>query len=263
MDTQELPVIQELVEPVSLEEDAEINLEERIARLVDRIVLLPTWIKTGVALSLAALIVLFGFRLPWLQASESIDNRIPQVSTTVEATSTSVEPDFISVHVAGEVNGPGVVQMEPGDRVIDAIKKVGGITDVADTTSLNLAAPLVDGTQVFVPQRQTPSTFQRSNTELEGEIAPETNVVSSPPITTNPIYSPTSQVADTTVMQLVNPNTATLVQLETLNGIGPALAQAIVDERQFNEFSTPEDLLKVSGIGEAKLEKFREDLVFN
>ncbi len=265
MDTQELPVIPETIDPVAQLEGEQVPLEERVARLIDRLVLVPSWIKATVALSLAAGIVLFGFRLPWLQASESIDARIPQATTAVITSSTTTDPEFISVHVAGEVNGPGVVQMEPGDRVIDALKQVGGITDDADTASLNLAAPLVDGTQVFVPARRPVTTLQRESSATANQQSVDTEVSVNPAVTTNPIYSPTGQASleGSTAFQPVNPNLATLAQLQTLNGIGPALAQAIVDERQVNEFSTPDDLLRVSGIGEAKLEKFREDLVFN
>ena len=266
MDTQEIPIIVEPLDPLLGQQAQPVGIEERIARLIDKLVLLPSWVKAAIGISLASVIVMFGFRLPWLQASESMDDQIPQISTAASTETTVVELEAFSVHVAGEVNGPGVVEVEPGARVIDALKLVGGITDDADTSALNLAAPLVDGTQVFVPARPTVTARQSLDNEIAEQASLQNASSTAPQVTTNPIYAPVrgeDTQASSTLPQIVDPNTATVAQLQVLNGIGPALAQAIIDERETTTFSTPDDLLGVSGIGEAKLEKFRDDLVFN
>jgi competence protein ComEA len=133
------------------------------------------------------------------------------------------------VDVAGWVRHPGVYTFEAGARVVDAIEAAGGARSGAELSALNLAAPLVDGTQVLVPKA--------------GE-APPPGV--APPGGTAP-------------GALVNVNTATAAELETLPGIGEVIAQAIIDHRTENgPFASVEELLDVTGIGDATLENIRE-----
>jgi competence protein ComEA len=133
------------------------------------------------------------------------------------------------VDVAGWVRRPGVYEFAEGARVIDAIEAAGGARPGALLQSLNLAAPLVDGTQILVPK--------------EGAAPPDGG----------------SGVASGSVPGLVNVNTATNAELETLPGIGEVIAQAIVDHRtEHGPFATVDQLLDVSGIGDATLESIRE-----
>jgi competence protein ComEA len=134
----------------------------------------------------------------------------------------------VVVDVDGEVRRPGVVTLPQGARVIDAIKRAGGTTRKADTGSLNLAQVLVDGAQVVVA----------------GSVA--TSQGSSSALSTSPSAVPTtSGVA-------VNINTATEAELDTLPGIGPVLAAAIVQWRTENGgFTSVDQLQEVSGIGPA------------
>jgi competence protein ComEA len=133
------------------------------------------------------------------------------------------------VDVAGWVRRPGVYEFAEGARVIDAIEAAGGARPGALLQSLSLAAPLVDGTQILVPK--------------EGAAPPDGG----------------SGVASGSVPGLVNVNTATNAELETLPGIGEVIAQAIVDHRtEHGPFATVDQLLDVSGIGDATLESIRE-----
>jgi competence protein ComEA len=134
----------------------------------------------------------------------------------------------VVVDVDGEVRRPGVVTLPQGSRVVDAIDRAGGTTPKADTGSLNLAQVLVDGAQVVVP----------------GSVGAGQG--SSSALTTSPSAMPsTSGVA-------VNINTATEAELDTLPGIGPVLAAAIVQWRTENGgFSSVDQLQEVSGIGPA------------
>ncbi|HKN48979.1 MAG TPA: ComEA family DNA-binding protein, partial [Actinomycetota bacterium] len=135
----------------------------------------------------------------------------------------------VVVDVAGWVRHPGVYQLHQGDRVIDAIRRAGGPRPGADLTSINLAALLTDAEQVVVGRagaRAGPPSSVGSGAGGSGGGSGG----------------------------LVNINTATLDQLETLPGIGPALGQRIVDYRtQHGPFHSVEDLLNVSGIGEKRL----------
>jgi competence protein ComEA len=143
--------------------------------------------------------------------------------------SAPASPVAIFVHVAGRVRRPGVYELAEGSRVIDGIEAAGGARPDAYLDGLNLAAVLVDGQQILVPKR-TPGGG--------GGTGPG-------PTSTGPA--------------LVNLNTASAAELETLPGIGEVIAQAIVDHRTENgPFGTVEDLLDVSGIGDATLAEIRD-----
>jgi competence protein ComEA len=136
------------------------------------------------------------------------------------------------VDVAGAVRKPGVFEFQPGDRVIDAVERAGGALEKADLTLLNLAAPLTDGQQILVPKKgETPS---------------------GTPITGGVSGGPTA---------LVNINSADEATLETLNGVGPVLAAAIIQYRtEHGPFASVDQLDEVSGIGPATLEDLRSQV---
>lgn len=159
-----------------------------------------------------------------------VEAGIPFATTTPSVTVVSTVPETALVHVAGAVARPGVVALEPGSRIGDALTAAGGPTAEADVHQLNLAAPVVDGLQVRVP--------------VEGEKVSPTGQVARPELDVAGGPGP------------VDVNTATPAELETLPGIGPALAAAIVEWRSTNgPFAEPGDLLAVPGIGPAKLDR--------
>lgn len=142
----------------------------------------------------------------------------------------------IQVYVNGQVTAPNVYELPPNSRVGDAIEAAGGWTVEANTAVVNLAQPLVDGMQIYVP----------SEVEVV-EILPP--VVSEPDLFTRS----GDGIDVTNVGGLVNINSAGLEELDGLPGIGPSTAQKILDYREENgRFSTIEELMNVSGIGEAK-----------
>ena len=150
------------------------------------------------------------------------------------ATAASPTPALIIVDVAGWVRRPGVYEFRQGDRVVDAIRMAGGAKHGADLMSINLAALLTDGQQIVVLRRGR-----------AGPSGAAGGGGSGPPGTGG-------------AEPLVNLNTATVDQLESLPGIGPALAQRILDYRQeHGPFRSVEDLTKVSGIGEKRLADLR------
>jgi competence protein ComEA len=137
----------------------------------------------------------------------------------------------VFVHVAGAVRRPGVYTLRAGARVADAVERAGGPRAAADLSLVNLAAKLEDGRQVLVPRRGPPATVAGAS----GTAAPG---------------APTAPV---------NLNTATLEQLDTLDGVGPATAQKILDYRQeHGGFSAIDELSQVSGIGEKRMAALRD-----
>jgi competence protein ComEA len=165
-----------------------------------------------------------------------VEQALPRASTVVATTgaarpTTSAGSEDLVVQVAGAVAQPAVYRVADGSRVGDVIARAGGPTVDADPTSLNLAARVVDGQRVYVPR--------------VGEI-----VTAAPSANPGTLPSPAAPV---------DINSASLDQLETLPGIGPATAQAIVDQRQRNgPFRSVDDLLDIRGIGPAKLDAIRD-----
>ncbi|NNF56387.1 MAG: ComEA family DNA-binding protein [Acidimicrobiales bacterium] len=158
-----------------------------------------------------------------------VDDRIPQVALVPAAPPTTAVAVML-VHVTGAVRAEGVYELETGARVMDAIAAAGGPTSDGQTHRLNLAAPVADGMQIRVP--------------VEGESVTVIDTGSGD-ATPGPI----------------NLNTASGQQLESLPGIGPATAAAIIAYRdEHGGFVEVTDLLGVRGIGEAKLASL-EDLV--
>ena len=163
----------------------------------------------------------------------------------------------IAVHVTGAVRSPGVYYLSINARVHEAIEKAGGGTDQADIHSLNLAATIRDGEQIDVPEIRQISDV-RQNT-------PISSTVEDPVIPISPDRSvppqPSVQKPAPSDGSRININTATSQELQTLRGIGPALAQRIVEYRQTSGgFSTVNDLTNVKGIGPKTLEKIRDSI---
>jgi competence protein ComEA len=154
----------------------------------------------------------------------------PSGGTASAPASASPSPEVVVlVDVAGWVHRPGVYEFTEGARVIDAIDAAGGARSGAVLEALNLAAPLTDGTQILVPR------------EGQEGVAPA-------PVTGGAVAG-----------GLVNVNSAIATELEELPGIGEVIAQRIIDYRTENgPFATVDELLDVSGIGDAILESIRE-----
>ena len=137
------------------------------------------------------------------------------------------------VHVAGAVRRPGVYRLRAGARVVDAVERAGGARPRADLSAVNLAAEVEDGRQVLVPRRGASAAV---------------GVAGAPPGT--PGIAPAAPI---------DLNTATLAQLDTLDGVGPVTAQRILEYRQeHGGFGSVEELGQVSGIGPKRLAALRE-----
>jgi competence protein ComEA len=168
----------------------------------------------------------------WLsrQAPPPVESMLPLVEAVAPSSSTTAAPSPVVVHVAGAVVAPGVHRLPPGSRVIDAVDASGGLLPDADAAAVNLAAPLEDGVQVYVPR-----------------------VGEEPPVSSAGIGAPGASTGP------IDLNTADATLLETLPGVGPATAAAIIDHRtRHGPFPSVDALLEVRGIGEAKLAALRD-----
>lgn len=140
----------------------------------------------------------------------------------------------ISVYLSGQVKNISVVELEDNGNlhIVDAVNLAGGLTDLADASAINMSAPLTDGQHIHIPTKeiflQTPQNIS-------------------------------SATANTNAGDLVNINTADAERLATLKGIGPALAQRIIEYREQNGgFKSVDELKNVRGIGEKKFAAFKD-----
>lgn len=148
------------------------------------------------------------------------------------------ERSTIVVDIKGEVKKPGVYEVNRHHRVMDVISLAGGLTEFADERHINLAQKLEDEMVIYVPK--------------EGE---DTTDIAALPVGQTVISSASDEVG-------VRVNEASSEELQTLQGIGPAKAEAIIQYRDENgPFQQVEDLLNVSGIGEKTLDNIRDDIV--
>ena len=191
-----------------------------------------------------ALYVLLGVMAGFVLAGVLVFvSRAPAGNSIILAPAPTEAP--IAVHVIGAVARPGLYEFPTGVRVQDAIDAAGGMLTEADSALLNLAALLEDGQQLDIPYKAG----------------------SQPVATTTTLQLPSSVTPTPTAdpnVELVNINTASLEELESLDGIGSATAQKIIDYRTENgPFVSIEDLINVSGIGPAVMDQIRPFITVN
>lgn len=178
-------------------------------------------------------------------------------ATAAGDTTTTSAPAQVVAHAAGAVVHPGVYRLAGTARVDDLVRAAGGLTPRADGNRVNLAAPLSDGERVYVPS--------------VGEADPPSAVTpdgAAPTGTEGGSNEPSAGGGSTAGAGSGQPasgpvdlNTADATQLDTLPGVGPATAQAIIAYRQeHGRFRSVDELLEVRGIGDAKLAELREQV---
>ncbi len=169
----------------------------------------------------------------------------PSEAAPAASPAASPTPD-VMVYVCGAVRTPGVVRLPAGARVTDALELAGGPTAKAELAAVNLAAPVADGQQILVPERGAPAVASApaasGSTSSGGALG-------------------VSSVGGSTTGALININTASLEELDRLDGVGPSTAQKIVDYRTENGgFKTIDEIKEVPGIGDAKFAAMKDSI---
>ena len=166
-------------------------------------------------------------------------------------TSKAVQAKTVRVQVSGAVLEPGIYDLPANCRVEEAIAAAGGLTENADSERVNLVRKVRDGMQIRVPVQKAARTnrTQRKNAQAESGLGESASGKSS--------SAKAGSGRNSSMMQNVRINSASARELQQLPGIGPALAQRIVETRNSGRFTSAEDLLRVPGIGKAKLAKLR------
>ena len=212
---------------------------------------MPTYKKSLIALLFIAVAVIGGTIY-----GSSTNEEVAQSSGVVENEEQAINEDdnsvvegkTIFVYVTGGVNKPGMVELVEDKtlRVADAVEACGGLLPTADVNNINLAETLSDGQHIRIPERIVEQNVQ---SQLDNYDTPQSSV--------NTISNVGSgKITDSGGM--VNINTATSEELQTLNGIGPKMAARIIEYRQNNgAFKTIEDIQNVRGIGEKTFDKLK------
>ena len=153
-------------------------------------------------------------------------------STEKEEKEEPLEQDLITVDVKGAVKSPGIYDLPVGSRVNDAVQKAGGLTEQADSKSLNLAQKVSDEALVYVPTKDEEATSQQAGSGAASSTSKE---------------------------KKVNINKASLEELKQVKGLGGKRAQDIIDHREANgKFKSVDELKKISGIGAKTIEKLKD-----
>ncbi len=207
--------------------DAEFTREQPDAPVV-----VPRRVHAAHVRVLVTIAVAAGVLLTWWLLAErprtapAVPVSLPAASTP---SSTSTPGGELVIDVAGKVKRPGIVVLPAGSRVHEAVAKAGGVRGGVDTSSLNMARVLTDGEQILVGTPPAPAAGTAAASRAGAAEAP------------------------------ISLASATLEQLDTLPGIGPVTAQAIIDHRtEHGPFASVDDLLDVKGIGAATLADIRD-----
>ena len=166
--------------------------------------------------------------------------------------SKAAQAKTVRVQVSGAVLEPGIYDVPANCRVEEAIAAASGLTENADSERVNLVRKVRDGMQIRVPVQKDARTSrtQRKNAQVNFGLGESASGKSS--------SAKAGSGRNSSMMQSVRINSAGVSELQQLPGIGPALAQRIVETRSRGRFTSADDLLRVPGIGKAKLAKLRD-----
>lgn len=169
-------------------------------------------------------------------SEEDVSEVVSEETETYEEEETEAEDETVCVHVCGAVNDSGVYYLEAGSRVHEAVEMAGGLSSDAAEEYVNLAQVITDGEQIYIP---TLEEAQEQGLKIGSS----------------------SSASDEDESGLININTATSEELQSLSGIGQTKAEAIIAYRESNgDFSSIEDITNVSGIGESTYEKIKDQI---
>ncbi|MBV1819521.1 hypothetical protein FYJ27_07680 [Anaerosalibacter bizertensis] len=164
-----------------------------------------------------------------------------EIEETNEDENIDEEPEYIMVHISGQVFNPGLIELKNGSRVIDAVNSAGGLKEEADLDRINLAKKLVDEQKIYIPK-----------------IGEEIDIVEE-----EDGSSESTQENSGDSSNKININTGTKEELMSLPGIGEVLAERIIEYRESNSFKSIEDIKNVSGIGDKKFESIEDMIIVN
>ena len=210
--------------------------------------------KLGIKVFVALLIVYFIF-FSITNKKEAKENESENINEKYK-TSYSVKGEKIYIHLSGYIKKEGVLEMEDGDRLSDAIEKAGGLKENANIKYLNLAKKLEDGEKIYIPNNE-----EVMNTEKGNEEVGSTNKYFEENLIKGDI-SNTNIGNENNNNEKININKADIEELKKIPGVGDGTANKIIDYRKANKgFKNIEEIKNIDGIGDIKYEKIKEHII--
>ena len=167
--------------------------------------------------------------------------RTDETTAITETIQTEDTHRMVSVYICGEVNNPGVYEVEAGSILNDVVMMAGGLTPQAASETIDLVYTIDANVSVYIP--------------AQGQESVDSEYIRAPEQT---LWGNNAEDSGPDAASMVNINTASREQLMTLPGIGEVTADAIIEYREQNPFARIEDIMNVSGIGEAKFNSIRD-----
>ena len=201
-------------------------------------------------LSFIVLFILFGVAIYCIFDSSN-------VSASEKEISVKDEMRTVYVDIKGAVNNPGVYEVDSNSRIIDVIKKAGDLTEEADTSIINLSKKVNDEMYIIVYTKEEMQAYKEKLVpakEIVREI--EKKIVCPDEKNDSCLLTDDSSNLD----KIININTASKEELESLPSIGPSKASAIIEYRENNKFNKIEDIKNVNGIGDSLYEKIKDNI---
>lgn len=197
---------------------------------------------------IGGILLLFGLIIYSLKNEKELSNDIVSLETTSKTTLINKEKKYIDIK--GSVKNPGVYEFNDNDRVIDAINLAGGLKKDANTSNINLSKKLESEMVIYVYSNEE---IKNSKNNLTCDAACSTEIIE-----VNNCIEKTSTENKST---LVNINTATIEELQTLDGIGESKAKSIINHRnEFGKFNSIEEIKNVSGIGDSLFVQIKDKI---
>lgn len=212
---------------------------------------------------LISIIIIIVIIIVFILRSKSLkkaNNEIELIQDLVIEKEEKIEiPNKMKVDIKGQVLYPGVYEMDEDTRIIDVIEKAGGLTEIANTSLINLSKKIEDGMVIIIYSNEEVLNSNVKEIETVFKIIEKECVC--PNIKNDGCVN--SELEDNNTNEenkMVNINTASLEELMTLSGVGESKAKAIIEYRETNKFNTIEDIKNVSGIGDALFESIKSNI---
>ena len=209
----------------------------------------------GLLISFVIVTILF---LTLYYYKENKPDHIKEEKTILKKKTTKEKEEIeeYKVDIKGEVNSPGIYTLNSDNRVIDVIEKAGGLTENANTSVINLSKKIMDEMVIIIYSNLEVKEFEKTKEKekylQEKCVQKDENSLKNDACISNN--------KDTNINSKININTASLEELQTLNGIGESKAKDIIAYREKNRFNTIEDIKNVPGIGDGLFAKIKENI---
>lgn len=210
-------------------------------------ILLKHWKYLSVAI---LIIVLVFISLNYKEKEETFDIKETIITSDIVS-------DKVYVQISGEVNNPGVYEVNSNDRIIDVIELSNGLTNNADTSLLNLSKKVFDEMYIRIYSKKEVSNAKKNIENSEPKIIEVIKEIEKECICIDTNDACINEVINIDG-NLININTASKEELKSLDGVGDSKAEKIVEYRTENKFKSIEDIMNVDGIGEAMFEKIKK-----